>query len=363
MKCVMMAIGALGGGGAERVVSVWAKQLNENGVDAAVLIYGHSPDDYPLPSGIKVYSVTEKYEDYQTIPYLKRVKRIRKILNSYRPDVLISFIPKTQITMMFSSIGIKLRRIETVRVNPWKISEYSKPIQLLWKLCFKTCYAAIVQTPQQIKVSTTAVQRKCIVIPNPIEKRFVDTWKCDYSTKQTKYVAVGRICAQKNYPLMLTAFKRVQEQHNEISLKIFGVGDEQMTQMIRQMIFKLKLDGCVTLCGRSNHIEDKYRDSDAYLMSTDFEGMPNALAEAMAVGLVCISTDCKTGPGDLISDGQNGFLTPVGDVDAFAAAILKGYQMNQDEAERVGQNARSSVLDFCGADRSVSRLIELTQRA
>ena len=97
-------------------------------------------------------------------------------------------------------------------------------------------------------------------------------------------------------------------------------------------------------------------------MSSDYEGMPNALAEAMAIGLPCISTDCKTGPRDLIDDGENGFLVPCNDSQALADKILTIFRMTNEEQKNIGEKARAKVIEFCGEKNSLEKLVSLIEK-
>ena len=117
----------------------------------------------------------------------------------------------------------------------------------------------------------------------------------------------------------------------------------------------------ICLMGRSDCLYKLYADRDLYLMSSDFEGMPNALAEAMAIGLPCISTDCKTGPRDLIENGENGYLVEVGNADAMAEKIVEFFLLSDDEQKRIGENARKKIMDFCSEENSLSKLINLIE--
>jgi glycosyltransferase involved in cell wall biosynthesis len=89
--------------------------------------------------------------------------------------------------------------------------------------------------------------------------------------------------------------------------------------------------------------------------------MPNALVEAMAVGLPCISTNCKTGPRDLIDHGENGFLVAAGDAEQIAEAVLRVAAMDASHAEEMGRKARAKVLDLCSESNSLKKLIKLIE--
>ena len=96
-------------------------------------------------------------------------------------------------------------------------------------------------------------------------------------------------------------------------------------------------------------------------MTSDYEGMPNALAEALATGLVCISTNCRTGPRDLIDDGKSGYLVQVGNEEEIVGAIGKATTLTQKEAMEIGKSAREKVLELCGEENSLKKLIDLIE--
>jgi glycosyltransferase involved in cell wall biosynthesis len=117
----------------------------------------------------------------------------------------------------------------------------------------------------------------------------------------------------------------------------------------------------IVLKGRSEDMLSILRSSDAFLMTSDYEGMPNALLEAMVVGLPCISTDCRTGPKDMIDDGVNGYLVKTGDAESISRAIVKMAQMSDTEAKKMGSAAREKILDICGTEKSLKRLVEVIE--
>jgi glycosyltransferase involved in cell wall biosynthesis len=104
----------------------------------------------------------------------------------------------------------------------------------------------------------------------------------------------------------------------------------------------------------------KIADSSVYVMSSKFEGMPNALMEAMAIGLPCVSTDCPNGPAELIENGVNGLLVPVGDVEALSEAIIKMIE-DREFAERCGKNARK-ILETHSIDQKAKEYAEYIEK-
>lgn len=362
MKKVLISITTLFGGGAERVVSLWANALHDKGYDVSLLIYGRSEGEYPINENIQIHTVAENYAKYQQMGYLQRLKRMRRIVKEVHPDVLINFLPRMQIWMMFATMFMKLRRVETVRISPWQVAIRRKSEAFLWKLCFVRSSDVIIQTQEQGEFFSEKVRRKCWVIPNPIGQQYIDNPKEAYSKQALHFMAAGRVTKQKNYPMMINAFKILNDKYPDTRLSIYGAGDQGYVAKLQELIDGLGLQECVTLEGRSNNISEELRRRDVFLMTSDFEGMPNALAEAMATGLVCVSTDCRTGPKDLIKHGENGFLVPVGDVDKLAAVMEEIVRMDSVHMEQMGRAARESVLDLCSEEKSLMKLIALIEK-
>lgn len=361
MKKILVAIGRLAGGGAERVVSVWTNQLVEKGYDVSLLLYGRSENEYPLNEEVQVYTVAKTYKEYQALGYFQRLRRMRKAVKEIKPDVVINFLPRMQIWMMIACFGLKMKRIETVRVSPWEICKSNKIERLLWKKCFSRANAIVIQTQEQAEYFNQKIQKKCVVIPNPIAQQYKDNPKTEYSEQITRFVAAGRITPQKNYPLMIKAFQKVCEKNGDITLSIYGSGDEEYTQKMQSLVDETGLSSRIQLMGRTTDMPSILRSADAFLMTSDFEGMPNALAEAMATGLVCISTNCRTGPRDLIDDEKSGYLVQVGNEEELVKAIEKATTLTQKEAMEIGKSAREKVLELCGEENSLKKLIDLIE--
>ena len=176
-----------------------------------------------------------------------------------------------------------------------------------------------------------------------------------------RIVAAGRLDPQKNYPMMLRAFRRVADTYPDATLRIFGTGSDGYRAELETLIDSLGLTEQVKLMGRTPHMEEEYQKSDVFLMTSDYEGLPNALAEAMASRLLVISTDCKTGPRDFVEDGENGFLVPVGDEDALADRMLRLMEMGAKERRAMQDAAREKILDHCSEENSIERLCGLLQ--
>lgn len=355
-KKVLLTIGTLYGGGAERVVSLWANQLSEVGYDVSVLLFYRTENEYPVSDRVHVHTIGNDQNSYVGMGHMQKLRAIRQTVQRVKPQTVINFLPRMQIMMLAATAGMGLFRVETVRVNPWIILSDNTVERRLWKMCFHMANRILVQTPEQGEFFSKRLRKKCVVIPNPVSERYMDAYKQDHSAKVERFVAAGRIAPQKNYPMMIRAFGKAREKCPGIKLSIYGTGEESYLQQLKALVRQLDLEDVVTFEGRSNEMHRELCCRDAFLMTSDYEGMPNALLEAMAVGLVCISTNCKTGPKDMITPGENGLLVDTGDVDAAAEAIIRVVSMGAAQREEMGSRARETILTLCSPENSLRRL-------
>lgn len=360
MKHVVFAIGSLHGGGAERVVSVWSSALAQKGYRVSVLVYSRLENEYPIDEHVTVVPIAPTMATCDAMSTVQRLRSFRAALKKLKPNIVISFLPAVQVYIALASIGLRIPRVETIRINPWRTgilkTKFAKP----WLWCFKTCDALILQSEDQRPFFKQSVQDKAVVIPNPINPLYLENVKTAYDASSHNIVAAGRLSEQKNYKMMIDAVKLVARDYEDVCLHIYGNGD--LEDQLRAYIQEQDLEPYVKLMGRSNELYRVYQNADLYVMSSDYEGMPNALAEAMAIGLPCISTDCKTGPRDLVDDGKNGFLVPCDDAEALAVKIKTVFSLSSQEQRRLGENARDKIRNFCGEESSLQKLVALIER-
>ena len=359
-KRICIAIHGLAHAGAERVAASWANYLADQGHHVSVVVYANGEDTYTLDPRVRIVPLADTREKYFVLSKTKQLSRIRRIIHQENPQILISFLPKMQISMMLGTMGMKLKRVETIRNNPWIDKDVEKK-RCLWNLCFRRSNCIIVQTKEQALYFPKKLQEKCVAISNPIPSDFVARQKVydDHAVK--RFIAVARVNTQKNYPLMIRAFAQAVQKDPSCTLDIFGAGAAEKIQETEALIKQLNMEEHIHLRGWRRDIPNILTQYDAFLMSSDYEGMPNALAEAMAAGLVCLSTDCRTGPKDMIDPGENGFLVKTGDIQSFADGIRTILNMDALQCAAMGTAAREKILEMCSEENTLARLKQLIE--
>lgn len=163
----------------------------------------------------------------------------------------------------------------------------------------------------------------------------------------------GRLVDFKNQLLLIDAFVKVHEKHHDYTLEIYGGDSHDGTkELLEKSIAKNHAEEYVHLMGASDELEKKLNDAALFAFSSDWEGLPNALMEAMALGLPIVATDCPCGgPATLIENEKNGLLVPIKDADALAAGMNRLIE-DRDFAEKLGREARK-IKDIANTEAVV----------
>lgn len=338
---ILFVSGNLCNGGAQRVISVVASSLAEKGHNVSLLLFSRNEKEYPISEKVKITSIGNSFEEYSKVSSLGRIKFFRKYLKELKPQVAIGFL-EGGYALYLSSFGMKFSKVASARIDPqilMKQKGFRAKINRLW---FKAADALVLQTESQKRHLPSKMLKKSVVIANPVSDKAMSVQKQSYNVCRN-FVMAGRLDEQKNYPMVFRAVRSVKEKYPDIHIDIFGKGGEYDNLIIQ--ISEMQIEDNVTLRGWSQNTIEEYSNHDAYILSSDCEGMPNALMEAMAVGLPCISTDCDTGPADLIEDGKSGYLIPVNDDKMLAKRMIKLIEMTSDERAELGKNARKTLSE------------------
>lgn len=306
---ITFCIPTLGSGGAERVISILSKELTALGFDINILMLSNEKCKYQLDPRVKLHCI-HCDDDAALSPVKRCFKRLSKIKGAIKelaPDVVVSFMSETNIDVCLALWNKKIPIIVSERNDP-AIDPASRAKKILRKIAYRKPKHFVFQTPDAKAYFSKRIGKKSSIILNPLDKGLISP--CDASEKDKRIVAVGRLNRQKNFPLLIKAFGDFSKTHPEHTLEIYGEG--ALEEELLRLISEEQLNDKVSLMGFCKDVHEKILTAGMFVMSSDFEGMPNALLEALALGLSCISTDCPCGgPRMLINSGENGILVPI----------------------------------------------------
>lgn len=339
----------LTGGGAERFVATFASFMAEQGYDVHVLTYEISDKDYPLSGKVKRH-VMPFVEDNARGKFL-RLLRMLQALTKINADVLIPFIGSVVYCTYLANLLLGKKLVFTVRNSPWRVAS-GRFAQLI----AKKADAIMLQNEEQAEFYPESYGKRIYIVPNPVSDKFRICRKEQYAQQLTNISAVGRLHPQKNFPLLLSAVKTLRSAYPDIRLRIYGDGEEQ--KALEELIGQWDLTDACRLMGRTSDVEAVLKETDLFVMSSDYEGMPNALIEALAMGVPCISSDCRTGPRSLIHDGQTGLLFKTGDLESLTEKMTWALQ-HPEEMNQMGRAAREDILQTYQIERTLSSFMEM----
>jgi len=341
-----LVISSLSSGGAERVMSIMANYWAAKGWAVRLFTFddGREAPFYALHCRVAHVSLGIAGESANPmqgiIRNLGRIRTLRQAIQSSSPDAVIAFMDKTNVLALLAATGLKVPVVVSERNDP-----RLHPIGTVWnwlrKWAYRRAFRLVVQTESAKSCFPPAVQRRTVVIPNPVVLPPGNTTKNNQEAHK-QIISIGRLTPQKGFDMLIQAFARVASRHPDWSLVIWGEGDQRGP--LEELRDGFGLRDRVLLPGRTRDPHEKLRQSILFVLSSRFEGFPNALCEAMACGLPVISFDCPSGPREIIRDNVDGVLVPEGDREALASVMER---LISDENER---------------KRLSSRAVEVTER-
>lgn len=336
-------INDLNAGGAERATVSLSNKFCEKGHQVEIITFNGTDSFYPLNDKVNVSSADfDEIEHTASIDRLfgsiKRMFRLRSFIKSKELDVLIGMSFSMTWYAVFATILTATFAIGTERNNPYKYKA-TKLNTFLRKLFYRLCGGYVFQTEKSAEFFTDELRDKDIIIPNAIFNEMI--YELEPPERREKVIcAVGRLTEQKRFDILIDAFKKIADRFPDYNLVIFGEGE--LREELEAQIEQLSLKSRVFLPGTNPEAVKLVNRTSVFVLSSDMEGMPNALMEAMAMGVPCVSTRCEMGPEELIENGENGLLVEVGNSEQIAAAIFK-YIIDEDFAKKVSANGRKML--------------------
>lgn len=357
-KKVMMVLPHMVGGGAERVAAMLLNEFHNNGYESSFLLTSSKREEVinrDLKPEIPLTLVQEKCKKNKfkavhflasavshifentghAVPariahlsfvslYKNEIEAVRQILADKPETTVIAFSQPAIPIVLIAAHDLPNRIIISERADPNRLMKHRYGRKFIEKY-YTRADAAVFQTPAAMQTYPDCVSEKGRVISNPIKPDLPSA----YHNSRNKYITTFcRISAQKNLPLLFEAFNRLHKKHPDYILRIIGdaVNEEgrAIEKQLHDYIKSNDLSECVIFEPFSSNVHEMIIGDAMYVNSSDYEGISNAMLEAMAIGMPVVCTDCPIGGARAtITDGENGLLVPVGDVDSLYKAMKR----------------------------------------
>lgn len=324
----------IGYAGASKIMVWLANLLVKEGHDVTFLTYRDSKENQILDQNI----LHEHFSTNSRIKKILFIFKLHRFIKKQKFDLAIAFLTPSQIRLAASCILTSTKTLFSQRGDPYVRLPGIRNL-IAKKICdlfFLFASKYVFQTNQAAQYYPSFIQKKGLVIPNAIHK-LERTAARNPNYIEKKIVCVARLdIQQKRQDILIKAFNKVCLKHPEYTLHLIGDGyskDEftlkELAQNNKNILFK----------GASKNIISEIQNAAIAVLTSDFEGIPNALLEYMSLGIPCISTNCSPGGAAmLIKNQKTGILVPRGDINALAQAINFMIE-NPQKAEEMGSKA------------------------
>ena len=313
---ILFIVSHLGSGGSQRVLLNMVQHYIQHNLRVAVVtIHNHQTDQYVLPDTAGRYCLRSSGQG--VLSNIKSVLELRGLIKRLNPNVAISFICGTNILAILACIGLKLRLIISERNDP-KRQNVGRIWNLLRRVCYRFANSVTANSRSALQAMHSYVNpAKLYWVPNPIIKPdSIIPKKFDFPF----VLAVGRLHQQKAYDVLLKAFSEFYRTNNSWRLVILGEGG--LSRELQSLAEKLDITDAVIWEGQVADPWPYYSAAKMYVLPSRYEGMPNALLEAMACGLPVIISDAVEAGLEYVEHEKSGLVVPAESV----AALTNGIQ-------------------------------------
>lgn len=318
-KKVCFVSGAISrSGGTERVGTLIANELCRRGYEVCILsFWNHGEPYYEIDKKIEVSYLLELKEGKLYRSYIYPIIKLRKFIVENNIDILIDIDTTLTIFSGFARLGTKCKLISWEHFNYWTMKKDKNRV-LAKKIVKIFSDKLVVLTNQDLREHIEKMnfkENKIIRIYNPSPFEIYH----EYTFENHIFLSVGRLSEQKGFDILLRAWSIFESKNNMWKLQIVGSGKEE--ESLNKLITSLNLKS-VEMIKHTKNIENYYKNASCYVLSSRYEGFPMVILEAESFGLPIISLNCKTGPEEMVFDGENGFLVKEINVKSLAKAML-----------------------------------------
>ncbi len=331
----MTVITGMTTGGAERVMATLCNELSAKHQVRLLSMRAEDPD-YALNSRVEFVK-----GNIVNRSGAKALMFVRDQIDEWKPDLVLAFMTKSNLISLMAKMLArhKPKIVIAERSNP---RVHARLMKCIRRFVYPAADGMVFQTKQAQDYYTFMRRKNTTVLRNPLNPDF--NVKPYTGARRKAIVTMGRLSWEKNQRLLIDSFARIAPEFPDYSVEIYGEGPEQANLQAR--IAELNLGDRVKLMGRRDNIGQYVQDAALFVLPSNSEGMPNALIEAMAMGIPSIATDCPIGGSAVVvQDGVNGILLPMNDADKMSAAMRK-LLSDPELAESLGRNAARVAQDF-----------------
>ncbi len=335
-KRSVIVIPGLSFGGAERVTSFLSNYFVEHGREVHIIALSKGNHAYPISSSVILHEIDISQKNNNIVRYVYLILKIRNSIREIQPTSILAMISYAASLTAVAALGLKIPLIVSERNDPNTSKTFSNRAKRVFYFVHRyLATKAVYQTPSAQSYYFKKPNEKAVIIPNPLYLE--DMPKPNQGlVKSGKIITAGRLTKQKNHRVLIEAFADIHKMYPKYTLWIYGEGEEE--DNLRQCISDLMLEGSVFLPGNVSDIFARMQEAELFVMSSDYEGMPNALIEALAMGLPCITTDYSEGRGTVIEHEKNGLVVKRRNREDLIRALLKIIE-NEAFARSLATNA------------------------
>ena len=385
---VVFSIGAMHGGGSERQLVLALRHLDRQKFEPFLyLVYRSGPLLNLVPEDVPITSFEERVTSSRIylpgLMHSRRVKDFAAFLTEIKADVSYD---RTFLMTLISAAGaqrVGVPNVSTIVTDPeigfapvaGKFQWFKR--RILHRLYNNSSRVLAVSDGAQesakrfygIRADKIQTQRNGVDVELILEqsvKAIQNDWWTRPAQQGTsrlvRIVSAGRLNHEKGFHLLISAVDELRRRCPELELRVALLGEGPHRAKLEQQVIDLKLSGIVKLPGFQENAAAWYRSADLFVLPSLMEGMPNVLLEAMACGTPVISSNCHSGPAEILENGRLGELVAVNDVDALLKALIKCVQQ-PDAIRDTAIEARTCVESHWSIQAATRRLEVILQQA
>jgi glycosyltransferase involved in cell wall biosynthesis len=328
-KIAIIAHG-ISNGGAERVAINLANYHCDE-FDVLYIAVFDGRKGYEIDDRVKVIKI-ETTKSSAIGKLCERNIDVRNAAKEFGAEIVLSFLTNESLLVHLSGIPM----VYSLRNDPANIDKtIVKRIIRYYE--YSHAKKIVFQSQGAREYFSKRIQERGVIIANPVKCDSFPNWaECEH---EDRFITACRLTKQKNIPMLIRAFQMFHKEHGKFSLEIYGSGGDEITQLINNIISENNCENYIKLMGYEENIHETMAHSSCFVLSSDYEGVSNAMLEALAIGVPCICTDCPPGGArEYIEDGKNGLLVSVGNAEEMCEAMCRVIE-DEKLALSLSQNA------------------------